>query len=305
MDIIRLRTLRELSQRHTMAAVAEALFLTPSAVSQQIGQLAEELGVQLVEKRGRGVRLTAAGERLVAHAERLFSIVEEAKSDMAAIKNEVAGTLRVAAFPTVGTSLLPAAIHYVEREFPALQIVIEELEPADGLAALGSWRCDLAFVDDTTPMPKASRQTMEKLALMDDALYALLPSNHTLASRRSISIEDLQEERWALDSAWSSFAEYVLNLCRRAGYEPNVNAHCRGFEILSAMVSEGCSVAVVAGLRLRHPVAGITAVKLRPEVRRRISVAYRSGERDHPAVQAFLAAIERSVQTRHHKCDFT
>lgn len=54
MDIIRLRTLRELSQRHTMAAVAETLFLTPSAVSQQIGQLEEELGVQLVEKRGRG-----------------------------------------------------------------------------------------------------------------------------------------------------------------------------------------------------------------------------------------------------------
>ena len=110
MDIARLRALRELSTRQTMAAVAEALFLTPSAVSQQIAQLEEEAGVPLTERQGRGVRLTPAGEVLVTHAERILMVLDEARADLADIKREIAGVLRVAAFPTVAAALLPQAI---------------------------------------------------------------------------------------------------------------------------------------------------------------------------------------------------
>lgn len=296
MDIARLKALRELSTRHTMAAVAEALFLTPSAVSQQLSQLEQETGVQLIERQGRGVRLTPAGERLVAHADRLLTVIDEARSDMAAIRKEISGTLRVAVFPTVGSSLLPAAVRATQRRYPYLRVVLEEMEPAEGLAALGSRRCDLAFVDDLTTVMPASRRHIEKVALIDDALYVLLPPGHRLAGRASMSVNDLKDEQWALDSAWSGFADFVVGLCRRAGYEPNVNARCRGFEILAAMVSEGCSIAIVAGLRLRYPMPGVIAVKLRPEVKRRISVAYRRGEREHPAIQAFLAVLTEAVE---------
>ena len=81
MDFARLRTLRELSLRKTMAAVAEALLISPSAVSQQIAQLEDETGVELVERRGRGVRLTPAGQRLADHAGRVIGVLEEAKTD--------------------------------------------------------------------------------------------------------------------------------------------------------------------------------------------------------------------------------
>ena len=148
MDLARLRTLRELSLRHTMAAVADALFLTPSAVSQQIAQLEDDVGMQLIEKRGRGVRLTPAGERLVGHAERLFSTLEEACADMAKLESEIAGTLRVAVFPTIGSSLLPPVIRAVEAAHPYLEIILEESEPAEALTALNSWHCDVAFIDD-------------------------------------------------------------------------------------------------------------------------------------------------------------
>jgi len=280
-----------------MAAVAEALFLTPSAVSQQISQLEQEMGVQLIERQGRGVRLTSAGKRLVSHADRLFTVIGEAMSDMAAIKKEVAGMLTVAVFPTAGTSLLPAAIHLVQERYPHLQVVLEEMEPSEGLAALGAWRCDLAFVDDlATEEHRAGRKKIEKIALIDDALFALLPADHRLAGKLSVSVSELKDERWALDSAWSSFADFVRGLCRQSGYEPNINAYCRGFEILAAMVSEGCSVSIVAGLRLRYPTQRVAAVKLRPEVKRRISVAYRSGEREHPAIEAFLEALTESVK---------
>src|SRR2546427_3828527 len=110
MDIARLRALRELSIRQTMAAVADALYLTPSAVSQQIAQLEEEVGVQLTERQGRGVRLTRAGEVLVGHAERIMIALDEAKSDLAELKRAISGVLRVAAFSTVTAALLPHAI---------------------------------------------------------------------------------------------------------------------------------------------------------------------------------------------------
>ncbi|NLC35124.1 MAG: LysR family transcriptional regulator [Alcaligenaceae bacterium] len=296
MDIARLRALRELSTRTTMAAVAEALFLTPSAVSQQISLLEEETGVQLIERQGRGVRLTPAGERLVTHADHLFTVIDQAKSDMAALRKEISGTLRVAVFPTAGSSLLPPAIRLAQQRYPYLRIVLEEMEPAEGLAAVRARRCDLAFVDDLTLVMPAGHKSIEKVGLIDDALYALLPRNHRLAGKTTLAVADLKDEHWALDSAWSGFADFVLGLCRRAGYEPRINAHCRGFEILSAMVSEGCSVAVVAGLRLRDPMPGIAAVKLRPEIKRRISVAYRSGEREHPAIHAFLQTLEASIK---------
>lgn len=298
MDIARLRTLRELSSRHTMAAVAEALFLTPSAVSQQITQLEEETGVDLVEREGRGVRLTPAGELLVAHADRLFAVLDQAKAELAAIQKEVSGTLRIAVFPTVGSWLLPAAIQISQQRHPYLRVVLEEMEPAEGLAAVRSRRCDMAFVDDLTPIMPAGEQGIEKVAVMDDALFVLLPSTHRLANRSVLSLNELRKEQWALDSAWSGFANFVVGLCRRAGYEPIVNAHCRGFEILSAMVAEGCSIAIVAGLRLRYPVRGVSAVKLRPQVRRRISAAYRSGEREHPAIHSFLEALTDAVDQR-------
>nr|WP_246727635.1 LysR family transcriptional regulator [Rhizobium laguerreae] len=101
MDFFRLRTLRELSRRETMAAVADALGISSSAVSQQIAQLEDEVGIPLVERRGRGVTLTPAGQRLVVHADRIFGIVEEAKTDIAELQNIVAGDLRIAAQPSV------------------------------------------------------------------------------------------------------------------------------------------------------------------------------------------------------------
>lgn len=295
MDFARMRALRELSDRQTMAAVAEALHLTPSAVSQQIAQLEDEAGVKLVERQGRGVRLTKAGEVLVEHTERMLTVLDEAKSELAAIKREVAGILRVAAFPTVAAALLPHVINALRMRYPYLEVMLEELEPAEGLAALNSWQADVAFVDDLTIKLGGKQRNIEQVAVLDDVLYVMLHAAHPLASKQSLSVSDLRKERWALDSAASFYAQFVMNLCRRAGYEPQVNTAGRGFEMISAMVAAGCSITVIPGLRLAHRIDGVVAVKLRPEIGRKISIAYRRGERAHPAVTAFVEQVLRSA----------
>lgn len=295
MDIGRLRALRELASRQTMVAVAEAMFLTPSAVSQQIAQLEDEAGVKLIERQGRGVRLTKAGEVLVEHTERLLLVLDEAKSDLAQIKREVAGVLRVAAFPTVAAALLPKAINELKVNYPFLEVVLEEVEPAEGLAALSSWQTDVAFVDDLSLRLGGKQPNVDQIPVLNDVLYVMLAPDHQLAEKSSVSIADLRNELWALDSATSYFAQFVLNLCRRSGYEPKVNAAGRGFEMVCAMVAERCSITVVPGLRLARPIPGVVAVKLRPEIGRKISLAYRRGERGHPAIKVFSEQILRSA----------
>jgi DNA-binding transcriptional LysR family regulator len=296
MDMTRLRALRELARCGTMAAAADALSLTPSAISQQISSLEEEAGVSLTERRGRGVRLTPAGESLVAHTERILVVLDEARSELAQLRREIAGELRVAAFPSIASAVMPETIKNLNTLLPRLEVVVEEMEPMDGLAALSAWRADIALIDHLSILMDSKHESHGFVPLTEDLLYVLLPAAHPLAKRQSLAIADLKHESWALDSTSSAFGAFVENLCRRSGFEPLLNARAKGFEVVSAMVAAGCSVSVVPGLRLIRPMPGTKAVRLRSESRRKISVAYRRGERLHPAVTVFIKEIVRVAE---------
>ncbi|MFM9922216.1 LysR family transcriptional regulator [Variovorax sp. H27-G14] len=295
MDINKLLTLRALSGCGTMAAAAASLHLTPSAVSQQIAQLELDVDATLTERRGRGVALTPAGDALVRHTERILGILDEARSELARLRCDIAGELRVAAFSSIAVAVLADTVHLLQSQHPHLRVVLQEMEPQEGLTALGAWRTDIAVIDDLAADPGVRHDAYELLPLTQDVLHILLPTAHPLADRHSLRISDLRDAAWALDSTSSSFGEFIASLCRRAGFEPRINAHCTGFEMVAAMVASGCSISIASGLRLTKPLKGVKSVRLRPEIQRRILLAYRKGERDHPAVQAFLKEIERSA----------
>lgn len=295
MDLNRLKALREVARNGTMAAAAEALFITPSAVSQQIAQLEDEMDVALTERQGRGVRLTPAGEALVVHTERILVVLDQARSELAQLKREIAGELRVAAFPSIASALLPDVVKTLRAVFPRLQIVLEEMEPPEGLAALGSWRADVAIVDDLSVMLGKNQESYGMVPLTEDTLHVLLPAKHELSKKASLTVSDLQHQDWALDSTSSAFGDFIANLCRRAGFEPRLNARCKGFEMVAAMVVSGASVSIVPGLRLARSIPGTKALRLRPDVRRKISAAFRRGERNHPAVTVFMEELVRAA----------
>ncbi len=288
MDITRLRTLRELARCGTMAATAESLHLTPSAVSQQVAQLEREAEVALIERRGRGVVLTPAGERLVGHVERILMVLDEARSELAQMRGEIAGELRVAAFPSIAVAVVAETVRALRAAYPRLEVVVVELEPQESLGALAAWQIDVAVIDDLAVELNEKHENYAQIPLTQDLLHVLLPTDHPLAARDGLTIADLRDEAWALDSTSSSFGEFITNLCRRSGYAPRINAHCAGFEMVAAMVASGNSISVVSGLRLVHPLYGVTAVRLLPGIQRGVFLAYRKGERDHPAVNVFL-----------------
>src|SRR3954466_9840167 len=121
LDLRRLRLLRELNERGTIAAVADALRFTPSAVSQQLSILEREAGVSLLERAGRGVRLTDAALVLVDHAEALLERAALAEADLAAAAGTVTGRGPIAAFQSASMRLALPAIRALAREAPRLR----------------------------------------------------------------------------------------------------------------------------------------------------------------------------------------
>jgi len=297
MDITRLRTLRELARCGTMAAAADALGLTPSAVSQHISVLENAAGVTLTQRDGRGVRLTPAGEVLGRHAQQILFILDEARTELAQLKDDIAGNLRVAAFASVALVLMPPVIAQLAAAYPRLHIQLEEMEPNEGLATLGSWRSDIALIDDLSMQVGAKYENIGSTPLMQDHLFALVPDAHALAGQTACSMADLRHDAWALDLPSSAFRVFVHKLCMQHGFEPRVNASARSFETILAMVAAGCSVSVAPGLWLKQPRPGVNAIALQPEAQRNISVAYRRGERHHPAIKVFIAEIVRTRAT--------
>jgi DNA-binding transcriptional LysR family regulator len=281
-----------------MAAVAEALHVSPSAVSQQIAQLEDEAAIQLIERHGRGVKLTPAGEMLVSHAEAIIGILQNAKTDLAELKREVTGDLHLAAFPSVASLLAPPSMKALEGAYPRLRVTLEELEPNEALAALRSWQCDVALVDDLTVLNRDQAENVEIRQIAEDILYVLLPAMHVLAQKPEVQIEDLREERWALDTASSVYTEVIVRKCREAGFDPQINGACGSFETVLALVEAGCSVSILPGMRMRHPQQHghrVVFRKLVPEVRRKIFVAYRRGEIRSPKISALLKALEETA----------
>src|SRR5918992_742075 len=154
LDLRRLRLLRELHERGTIAAVADALQFTPSAVSQQLALLEREAGVPLLERAGRGVRLTDAALMLVEHAEALLERAALAEADLAAAAGTVAGRGRIAAFQSVMLLIALPAIQALAREAPRLRCEVVESEPEQSLPALALGDIDLVLSDEWQDQPR-------------------------------------------------------------------------------------------------------------------------------------------------------
>src|ERR671910_3711826 len=153
LELRRLRLLRELSERGTIAAVADALQFTPSAVSQQLAILEREVGVPLLERAGRGVRLTDPALVLVEHADALLERAALAEADLAAAAGTVTGRGRIAGFQSVIMRLMLPAMRALARDAPGLRCELLESEPEEALPALALGDVDLVLGDEWQHQP--------------------------------------------------------------------------------------------------------------------------------------------------------
>lgn len=297
LGVWRLQLLRELSRRGTITAAAAALSITPSAVSQQLKILEAEAGVPLIEHHGRRVRLTAAGEALVRHADAITDALEAAESDLAAAREGVAGTLRVAAFPTAARALLPTAIVRLGGRHPGVRVTLRDLETAESLAALALDEVDLAVVDEYDGSARVPEQGLDIVPLLRDPIHVALPEVSGAMSRASTRLPDLRDEPWIMDTETSAIYGAALQACRRSGFEPNVRSHCKDYSVIIALVEAGLGAAFLPGLALRDRPIRATVVPMDPPLERAVMVAVKPARRRHPAVAAMVDELRRSATT--------
>lgn len=270
--------------------------MTASAVSQQMAVLEREAGAQMLERHGRGVRLTEIGARLVENTELILADIERAEADIAAASKGVVGRVRVSAFPTGARALLVPALADLQRRFPNLRVSMVDLEPEESLPALKNRDLDVVVAYEWGLLPRLADRGIEREKLLTEPVYLALPASHPLAGRGSVSLADLRDEEWIVGRDSTSMLDLVMAATRRQGYEPRTGFHSMDFQVILSAVGAGLGVALVPPLALIGSYPNVEIARVQDlEIDRTIWAAVRKGSRANPGIAAVLGALQAAA----------
>jgi DNA-binding transcriptional LysR family regulator len=290
-DVRRLRVLRAVAEHGSFAAAAAELRYTPSAVSQQIAALEREVGAVLVARGARGARLTQAGAVLDRHAAIVLGQLAAARAeldDLAALRG---GTVRLAAFESSWTALVPAAVARFRAGFPDVELALAEEDPVAAVAGVRAGACDVAVVFE--PNGAEGLEGLDRTVVAHDPLWAVLPAGHALAGdAAALDLSVLAGEPWVAPTAFC--AGVVRGACAAAGFEPDVVFSSADYGAVQGFVAAGAGVALVPFLAL----SGNPRVVARPVhgAPSRVLAAVTAPEGPRPAsATAMVAALAEAA----------
>jgi DNA-binding transcriptional LysR family regulator len=297
LDARRLRVLREVAVRGSFSAAADALSFTQSAISQQIAALEREAGTVLVQRSARGVRLTEAGEALVRHTEAIMARLAEAEAELEAIAGLRGGRLRMAAFESAGSTLMPLAIAEFRRRHPAVELSLTQADPEDSVPQLKSGELDLAIVFDGGA-GRRDEDGLDRLDLVEDPMYLVMPSDHPLANRRRVRLADFAAEAWVGGRGDCECNRLIERACAHAGFEPRIAFETDDYTAVQGFVAAGVGVSLIAELGLRSVRDDIVVRDLGRETPVRVVSAATLAEGYRtPATQAMLEILAEVAAT--------
>ena len=285
LDVTRLRVLDAVARHGSVTAAAHELDYSQSSVSHHLARLEAETGAQLLQRVGRGIRLTPAGELLATRAAEIIGRLDAADAELSAHVGMTAGRVRLAGFASgIGSLVLPAAAA-LTREHPGLQIGSIDTHPPEALSMLRTGKVEIAIVfryDDAEEETPGIRLHH----LLDDPMYVL-------GNRRIRGLAGLSEATWV--AGCPRCRGHLLALCQTAGFEPRIGYESDDMVLIQALVAAGRCVATLPGLALRaHHADGVTATKL-PGLPRRVYAATYGEPPDPPAVTALLTALTEAA----------
>ncbi len=300
-DLRRLRFLREFEERGTLAAVAAALGYSPSTVSQQLALLEKEVGARLLDKAGRGVRLTDAGNLLARHARVLLSAAEAAEADLAALSGDIRGTVRAGGLQSVARRLLVPALKHMKADHPQVRVEIFELELEQSLPGLRLGTVDLIIGDEYDGHPRPRPAGLRFTPLLEEPLKIILPAAHPLAQPGGpVAVTDLRSDIWTASAEGTGHHAMVVGTCRSlGGYEPDLRHRSSDADVQLELVRAATAVALMPALTLpsNDPALAIRDIA-ETTLKRRLVAA----TRDTPSTPA-LTALLTAVTDRVHKLD--
>lgn len=291
-DWRKLRLLHELDRRGTIAATAEAMYLTPSAVSQQLAGLAREVGAPLLERRGRSVVLTGQARLLLAHAQEMRELTERTRAALDAWSEGTEGHVRVGSLSTGIAALVAPALIRLREERPGLTVRVSEREPDEALDLLDAGELEVAVTVDCPGVPSRQDARYRRVDLTADVMDAVVPGGHPLAGRSAVTLTELAGEVWVGGAASDACSHIVTGICAAAGFSPDVRHHCREWDAVGALVAAGAGVALIprSAQPLRQPGLAVLPVAGAPATRLLFALT-RAGTGQDPATRATLEAL--------------
>lgn len=297
LEIRRLRLLRELSIRGTLAEVAEALAYSPSSVSQQLALLEKETGVELLRKSGRGVLLTPQAQVLVAHTEALLTDLERAEAALAASQSEVSGTVRLAVFQTAALALMPAALRMLRERHPQLRVEMVQHEPETALRETWARSFDLVVAEQYPHHAAPHYPGLDRQGLTRDTIRLALPPEGSGteydAARR---LRDAAHLPWVMEPHGAASRHWAEQACRSAGFEPDVRYETADLQAHVRLVESGNAVALLPDLVWvgRTPSARLVSLDGAPQ--RTVFTSMRSSGVANPMMLAVRGALEETAR---------
>ncbi len=265
---------------------AEALWVTQSALSQQIGRLEAELGVALLRRTPRGAELTAAGEDLLARAELVLAQIAQAREELDRHAGVIRGRVRVAA-TTIDTPRLPRALAVFHRQHPGLQVALRHGSSAEMPALVHSGAVDVAVTGELREPPNGV--SVERLAR--EPLRAMLPVGDPLAGEAPVGLGDLRERPFILAEPGSGLRETVMGACQQAGFSPVSLFEVSDPGTVRHLVQAELGISVVPASWFESPGPDVAAATLaEPAPRHSVSVLTAAAG-PTPAAALLLAAL--------------
>lgn len=298
LDIRKLRLLHELRMRGTVAAVAAALSYSPSSVSQQLAALEREIGAVLLVKSGRRLRFTPQGELLAQRAAQLLDALEAAESDIAGSNADVAGIVRVAVFQSAAHAILPGAIAALARDHPALRVEVTEREPEQGLFEVSARDFDLAVAEQYPGSTRPLRADLDRSELAADGIH-LAVSADPGARVRAAELSSAADLPWVLEPVGTVSRTWAVQLCRRAGFEPDVRFETADLVTHIRLIASGNAVGLLPGLVWAGGRPEVDLLPLPDAPHRTIFTSARRAAAASPGVVAVRAALAAAVPSEH------
>ncbi len=297
LDVRRLRVLHAVSGYGSVTAAAAALGYSAPAVSQQLAALEREVGMRLTERAGRGVELTPAAVILVGHTDALLARLDAAEADLAALHDQIAGRVALAAFPSVAASLVPAAWAALADSAPQVRLDLTEMEPEESLPAMLRNETDVAVAHEYDLLPRPLDPLFERRELLDDPVVLAIPADSTLsqAGLGPVPLATLAGQPFLAPRQGTSCAEMIQRACARAGFVPRVVARASDFQVLLSLVAAGAGVTLVPGLAARWLPPRVRLVPPADPVTRRVFTVSRRGGDRKPAVRVVLDALSAAA----------
>jgi DNA-binding transcriptional LysR family regulator len=289
LNLTQLLVLEAVARHGSVTEAAKELHYSQSSVSHHLARLEAATGAGLVQRVGRGIRLTPEGQLLAARAAEILGRVNAVSAELDARVGLRAGRVRLAGFQTVLSTLVPKAAAELSRSRPGIELNLVDAHPDVGLTMLRSGQVDIALIFRNADTPPDEEEGFRLTHLLDDPLFLIA---HEPRPR-------LEDHR---DSAWVGGCERcraaMITACGRAGFTPRVAYSCDDTVITQALVAAGMGVAIVNGLALRaHKVPGVHATRL-PDSPRRIYAAVYGEPPDPPATTALIEILESTARTR-------